>query len=1110
MKLKNCNGTLFAGIVLAAVLLWVPTRQAVAQNVGQQPSTQASHTVRGTVTDDQGEPLAGAIVRVKNGSKLANVDADGRFTLSDIPANAVLVVTYVGFQPQEIPVNRRTVVNVKLREENKTMDEVVVTAMGILRKEKSLTYATQQVKSDDLMKVQDPNVANSLEGKIAGITITPNAGGAGGASKIMLRGNKSILGSSTPLIVVDGIPMNNDTRGQVGSDPSMLTYQGQTEGNDPLSMINPDDIESINVLKGANAAALYGSRAANGVLMITTKKGREGKLDVTYTGNITFDTPLLTPKIQSVYGATVNPLTGTISADGWGDKIVNTFTYAPTGTLNVVADGKFFPTGSTYDVHLRDYNNDDVKDFFRTGITTNNSVSLSGGTELIKTYFSAANSHALGMIEENTYNRNTLAFRQSYSLFKKHLDIDVSLNYVQTKTNNRVGGGTVMNPIYHLYTTPRNIDMGYYRNNYVTADGLWMSNPNGYVYEKNASGSYDYVLKQIELHGPLQNWAYMQGDFNNPYWLIKQNNGVDKDDKVYGSIGGNLKIWNGLSLQGRFKYDYANFKGESKRYATTFLPSTMEYVGRYWKNINKTTEMYCDILLSYNKTFKEDWTVGATAGWVGHSISWEKQSTAVSATYIDPLRRNLYDRINLFMTNAGDMGSTSTNFENNWDKAALVTASLGWKEKVYVDGSYRRDWYKAYLQFKDRGTPTNYGYFGVGGNAIVSELVKLPKWWNYFKYRLSYSEVGNSIPNIIFARASENIRTGAKTPNAWASFKEPRPETTASTETGVEMQFFDDCLSFDLTFYNAISKNQYMIGYNTSGKSEPVNSGRVRNRGFEVTAGYNFRFGKDWRWKTQVNYSFNKNKILETTYNADGLEKLIYTDVAGARVRYLEGGSYGDMYVTDFQRNPDGTFKLNSKGLPMLDTNNRYGLYIGNMNAKSQLGWSNTISYKNFQLFFLINGRIGGKVISLTESYLDRLGLSQRSADTRLAAETNGWYMPDGRPAMYLPDGSGRMIAVQDWYSTIGANGNQYMPEYVYSSTNFRLRELSISYMFRNLLGNGKNLSLSFIARNLFFIYKEAPVDPDISLSTLNGLSAFEIFNMPSSRSYGLNVKLNF
>ena len=305
------------------------------------------------------------------------------------------------------------------------LDEIVVTAMGIVRKEKSLTYATQQIKADELMKVQDANLVNSMEGKISGVTITPSSGGAGGASKIVLRGNKSILGNNQPLIVVDGIPMTNSTRGQIG-DVAGLVTTSTAEGSDPLSMINPDDIESMNVLKGANAAALYGSAAANGVIMITTKKGKEGKIGVTFNSNVTFDSPLLTPEIQNTYGgARVNAAGNKVfGSDSWGAKLSGKGKY----TLDVALSDQQFKAGAVNTLRLRNYATDDIADFYRTGVNTNNSVSVSGGTEKVQSYVSFSNAHSLGMIEANNYNRNTFAFRQSYHLWDR-VHIDVSADY---------------------------------------------------------------------------------------------------------------------------------------------------------------------------------------------------------------------------------------------------------------------------------------------------------------------------------------------------------------------------------------------------------------------------------------------------------------------------------------------------------------------------------------------------------------------------------------------------------------------------------------------------------------------------------------------------------
>ncbi|MBR6374646.1 MAG: TonB-dependent receptor plug domain-containing protein, partial [Alloprevotella sp.] len=363
---------------------WASSTAAPIVNEEQQSST-----LQGKVVDQDGEPVYGAAVVVVETKAMTMTEADGSFKLANVRVGQTVRVSLLGYKTQTIKWAGGPL-NVTLESSETVIEGAVVTAMGIVRKEKSLTYATQQIKSEELMKVQDPNVVNSLEGKISGITITPSAGGAGGASKIILRGNKSILGNSAPLIVVDGVPMSNNTRGQKSFSQSNddLTYSSVSEGADPLSMINPDDIESMNVLKGANAAALYGSAAANGVVMITTKKGKEGKLDISFTSNVTFDTPLLKPEIQNVYGAALNP-GGGITTMSWGDKIGGLAELVQAAPL----DARTFQN-ATHDIYLRNYAKDDVSEFFRTGVTTNNSISLSGGTEKIQTYFSYANSHA--------------------------------------------------------------------------------------------------------------------------------------------------------------------------------------------------------------------------------------------------------------------------------------------------------------------------------------------------------------------------------------------------------------------------------------------------------------------------------------------------------------------------------------------------------------------------------------------------------------------------------------------------------------------------------------------------------------------------------------------
>lgn len=1109
---SNEKSSMVLKAAFAMLAAGMPMQYASANgNVAPNALTQAQGSVvQGTVKDGTGEPLIGVSVVVKGATGLGVVtDIDGNYKINVKDKNAVLVFSYIGYTPQEVKIGGRSSVDVTMKDESSVLKEVVVTAMGIKRKESSLTYSTQQVKASDLNRVQDPNVANSLEGKVSGVTITPSAGGAGGASKIILRGNKSILGSSTPLIVVDGVPMNNSQRGQVGSGANMLTT-GVSEGSDALSMINPDDIESINVLKGANAAALYGSEAANGVLMITTKKGREGKVSVNFSSNVTFDTPLTTPKIQNVYGAAIDENAHTMSISSWGEKlssrsndqlIVQTPMY-----------GEHF--GNTMnEVHLRNRAGDDVADFFKTGVTTNNSIALSGGTDKMSSYFSYGNSHANGMIENNSYNRHTFSFRQNFKFYDR-ASIDVSMNYIQTKTKNRPGGGITMNPIYHLYMMPRNIDLNYYRNNYRVDNGTWLTGLQTYF--KRTGSTYTKVKEQGTVTGqPMQNWAYSAQGQNNPYWLVNQNSGVAKEDRFFGNVTGSLDIYDGLSFQARLGMDFTKYESESKCYATTGLPASMEDLGRYWWSYSKTTDLYTDFMLTYNKTFG-DWDVSATAGYVGHIRKSFGHSNDVTATYYYGDREHLSTMANYFSTAAGGPGATSPSQSSDWNKGAVVTGQIGWKEMVYFDGSYRRDWYRAFRQFKDRGTPEDYGYFGFGANAIVSNLVKFPEWFNYLKYRASYSEVGNSIPGIVYAGATRNFETGALVPSSWTTFKDPRPEKTASFETGIEALFLNNRLSLDLTYYNSTMSNLYLVGTNASGKQIPMNSAKIRNQGIEATVGYDFKFGQ-LRWKTSYNLSYNDNKILRTAYDEEtGKENVIATYVGGVQVLYKEGGAMGDMYVTDIKRDENGHYVLNAKGGLSMETESSktYGKFVGNQNAKWQMGWSNSFTWKDLTLSFLINGRIGGKVLSMTESFLDGAGLSQRTADARLYAEKNNIYADaiygNNILGIRLDDGSGRIVPIESYYNSVGGVTPQDIERYLYSGTNFRLRELSLGYTFRNLFGQNKNLSLSFIARNLFFLYKDAPVDPDVSLSTGTGLGAFEVFNMPSSRSFGFSLNVNF
>lgn len=1184
--------TVAKSLLMAAIMgtaFTMTTAEAMAATAVQQ---QQYGTAKGTVVDENGEPVFGAVVFVVGTTNSTSVDFDGNFELGNVKQGSEIRVMLMGYTCDDQVWNGKDLKFV-MAEESTALDEVVVTAMGIMRKEKSLTYATQLVKADDLLKAPDANLINSLEGKISGITITPSAGGAGGASKITLRGNKSIMGDNAPLIVVDGVPMTNSIRGQSGA--ANLTTGATSEGSDPLSMINPDDIESMNVLKGANAAALYGSRAANGVVMITTKKGKEGKMEVTFTSNTTFDTPLVTHKLQNSYGG-YRSADNTFLGDSWGDRLSGSGKHI----YQSMADKQYFPQTKTVtdpdgttreeanllNAYLRNYAKDDIADFYGTGINTTNSISVSGGTEKIQTYVSYSNSHSIGMIETNRYNRNTFAFRQSYNLWDR-VSLNVSANYNQAKTKNRVGGGTIGSPIYHLYNTPRDVDMDYYKENYC-ANGKWLSsgdnegNGKQDYFEEIAEDIYYHQTGNVVLEGPMQQYAIQSPKFNNPYWLTNMNKGETNEERFSATISGSLKIIEGLNLQGRVSIDHTKYQDEGHTYATTWYEVEMHRYGRYWLNNSRTNEIYTDYMLSYNKEFAKDWSVSASAGYVGHTLVGNSSNTYIAEannyTVSGGYAQKIPTAINMFDPSSGGAGVTSKGKSSNWDQAALATAQIGWKDVVFIDGSYRHDWYRPFRQFAHLGTKESYGYFGVGANAILSDMIKLPRWFNYAKYRLSYSEVGNSIPNTLFNLVTVNNTLGTATTNT-INFFVPIPEKTKSFETGLEMQFFRDCLNLDITYYNSAMHNSYLTITGTNGGTQPVNSGIIRNQGIELTVGYDWKMSKNWRWKTSVNFSYNHNRIEETYKDKYGNSKDMTTSFGDGKVRllYRKGGAYGDLYITDFTRYKDDVYKYTiteayeENGVPgvrdvtkytkdqtvtiyedvngtpvekvittelvnkagdiyivngkpqlggyataasngkirVYEANKKFQKYAGNANSPYQLSWSNTFTYKDFSLYVLINGRIGGKVVSLTEGYLDRWGASERTGAARLNAEAKGITVTDEfgneRPGMYLNNGRD-LVAVQDYYDFVGST---YAGDYIYDATNFRLRELSLGYTFRNLFGDYKNLSISFICRNLFFIYKAAPVDPDISLSTANGLGGIDVFNYPSARTFGLNIKLN-
>lgn len=987
-------------------------------------------TLEGLIKDDSG-PLLGATVIVKNTTRGTTTDMDGKFRLEGLQPGDVLQVTYVGYDPYEVTYTGQTTLDILMTTTANQLNAVVVTAMGIERQSKTLSYAAETVGGDDVADIKSVNMINALQGKAAGLQITPNSTGAGGSSKILFRGNKSINGSNQPLVVVDGVPlMMNITSDQVDSN-----WGAQRDGGDAMSTINPDDIASISLLKGASAAALYGAVAANGAIMITTKSAMAGRLAVNVSSNTTIDTPLSLPEFQNTYGAN-----GQYS---WGDKLASK---AP------------------------DY----AEKFFRTGWTTNNSISINGGAEDLRAYFSYGNVTSGGITPENDYSQHTLNAKVGFDLFNDHIKVDFNAKYVNQHISNQPAGGFVFNPLVGTYTFPRGGDWNGYKSNFETYNG--------------------------ELNANVQNWVTTTDETNsNPYWLLNRERPVVERNRY--EFGGSIKyqIIDGLSLTGRMRYERADEHYVRNHYASSY--GNKYTYGKMDDNRYFSEQLYANLLAQYNHTW-DDFSLNATLG----TSMMQTRSNNVSLLYeqskfVAPGNGGAYYP-NIFNPSNFYMNGTTMGLERKRLNSVFGAVTFGFKEALFLDVTARNDWSSA-LAYTD-----GYSFFypSVGASLLLNRFVDMGRNIDLFKFRGSYSIVGNDVPVYKTNPRYTYGDQGAINPPESVPFRTLKPEKTHSFEVGFDGEFFQHRLHVNATYYKTNTKNQYFevtLPWESGYKSQFVNAGNVQNQGFELTAGWFQDFGNEFTWSTDLNLSYNDNKIIELF---DGIQDgVTVSNLGGAKVILYEGGQYGDLYVRTLKRDESGKLVTETPEgadyqIPVNGGEQNSDLkYMGNMNSKWNMGWNNTFRYKDLTLSMLIDFRIGGKVVSMTEATLDGYGVSERTGRAR----DRGYVMREGI----------KFSNVKAYYDVVGAtsfNSVYNVEDYVYDATNVRMREISLGYTFRNLFGQSKNLTLAFIARNLFFFYKDAPMDPDVSMGTGNGLQGFDVFNLPTTRSFGLNVKLNF
>ena len=993
-------------------------------------------TVRGRVVDVSGEPLIGATIREKGGTRGTVTDIEGNFILS-VPDSAVLQVSFVGYESIEVSVGGRKTLEIQLRENTVMLDNVIITALGLEKKEASLAYSIQKVKGEELTRMKEVNMITALAGKAAGVQINKNSSGIGGSAKVSLRGIRSASGDNQPLYVIDGVPMLNIGTEQAYSAIGGTANAGNRDGGDGISNLNPEDVESISILKGAPAAALYGSQAANGVILITTKKGNTaGQRNIYFSTGLTFDKAFSLPKMQNCYGVSD-------VVDSWGEKA-----YLPISN--------------------------ELNDFFRTGLTSITSVSVNYGNEKIQTYFSYANTTGRGIVDKNQLTKHNINLRETAVMFNQRLKLDGNVNVMRQIVKNKpVSGGFYMNPLVGLYRFPRGEDLSYYKDNYEIYDP--------------------------ERKLGIQNWHTFTEDFEqNPYWI--QNRIQSKETRMRSiiSLSANLRINSWLTVQARGSVDYISDKMRQKFYAST-APALCGANGRYIEMDYQETLIYGDVM-AMGKRKWEDFALDVA---IGGSINDKNvNSTRYDSKNASLKYANVFNLANIVMNGSASIDQKIDSRRQL--QSVFGTAQVGYQDKVFLDLTARNDWAStlAYTSHEKSG----FFYPSAGLSFLIDKWIQLPEWISFAKLRGTYSKVGNDIPQFITNSVSHITAGGELQANDAAPFKEMEPEMTHSVEVGTEWRFFQSRLGFNLTYYRTNTHNQFFKLPALAGDMYAyryVNAGDIQNRGWELTVDATPVLTPDFTWKTSLNFSSNRNKIKELH---EELKELVYVPSSFSSsyaMKLVKGGSIGDIYGKAFVRDAEGNIVYQTegdhKGLPAVEGEGNT-IKVGNANPRFIMGWNHTFSYKGFSLYFLLDWRYGGKILSQTQAEMDLYGVSQVTA----LARDRGYVTLEGQ----------QIDNVKGFYKNIVGGRAGVTEYYMYDATNLRLREVSLNYTFPKKWMQKtkvlKDLQLAFVARNLCFLYKKAPFDPDLVLSTGNDNQGIEVFGMPTTRSLGFTVKCEF
>ena len=1050
--------------LLLAGMAWTPAMALAAADAAKGTSIVAApdnNVVKGTVTDADG-PLIGATVKVAGTTSGTVTDFDGNFSIQCKPG-ATLEISYVGYKT--ISVKAQNGMKVMMEADGKVLSEVVVTALGVKRDRKALGYGLEEVKGEDLTKAKETNVINSLSGKVAGLVVQNTAGGASGSTRVLLRGNTEMAGNNQPLYVVDGVPLDNTNFGSAGEG-------GGYDLGDGISAINPDDIETMTVLKGPAASALYGSRASHGVILITTKKAEKDKISVEYNGSFTIDSQLAKwDDIQQVYGM------------GYGGKLPTSSTSGTNSSWGPKADDfvyKYFD-GEEHAFMMHPNN---ASNFFRTGFTTQNSAILSVNSGKTSMRFSLTDMRNKDILPNTNMSRDNFNLRVNTSAGP--VDFDFTANYTREDVKNRPAlGDSQSNVGKNLMTLAG------------TYDQAWLKN------YQDADGNY-------------QNWNGNDQYNKNPYWDLYKNSNTSKKD-VFRFTG--KAIWNideHLKIQGTVGTDINNMTFQD--YIAKTTPGTP--AGKLTDQIFNNRTLNAEILALYNNSWG-DFDVNATAGGNIFKVN-NKTITNIG------LNQQMDGIVNIMNYQEQNVRESMYQKQIN---SLYASASVGYKHTYYLEGTVRGD--KSSTLPIDNNT---YVYPSISGSLVFSEFIKNKNIINYGKVRASWAKVGSDTDpyqlalNYATGKYSYSGYTIGMISNATQPNKDLKPTMTSSYELGLEMKFFHNRLSLDLTYYNQTSKDQILslASTTTSGYAyRLINAGQIQNKGIEIALNGRVLQIKDFAWDAGVNFSKNTNKVKSLVDGMDYFE-LAKAYWCGVSVGAKVGENYGAIRGKDFQRTDDGQIIIDAtSGLPLVDKEVKT---IGNSSWDWTGGFYSTFTYKNFRLSAGFDVKVGADIYSMSMRSAYQTGKASQTLEGR-----DEWYASEeAREAAGMTDEQWRASGNCKGFIAPGviANGdgtyrpndipvnpetywkaiaNNVQSAFVYDNSYVKCREITFGYNFpEKMLGKwAKALSVSFVARNPFIVWKNIPnIDPDSSYNT-SGLG-LEYGSLPSRKSYGINVNVKF